>query len=180
VDGDISEWPQEQAIKPALVTALSDEVKVDHTYFMASDKRHVYLAGDISDSRLDHPGKDRAWQGDSLCVRFRPAKAADDRAEDSSTICIYPQGGGSDGQQPYASRRNGLQGDREIAIQVKRRLRPGGYMVEARIPATAVRGFKGKAGALWEIKLTYQNVNEIYRTDWEGLVTRRHAAESAP
>jgi hypothetical protein len=51
--------------------------------------------------------------------------------------------------------------------------------VEARIPAdTAVRGFKGKAGALWDIKLTYQNVDGIYRTHWEGLVTLRHAAGS--
>jgi hypothetical protein len=172
VDGDTSEWPKEQAIKPTSVTALSDQVKVDHTYFMASDKRYVYLAGDISDSRLDHPGKDRAWQGDSLCVWFRPAKAADHRTDGSSTICIYPQGGGSDGQRPYASRRYGPRGDQEIAIQVKTRLRPGGYTVEARIPATAVWVFKGKAGALWKTKLTYQNVNEIYRADWEGLVTR--------
>jgi hypothetical protein len=180
VDGDISEWPKEQAIKPAFVTALSDVVKVDHTYFMAWDRRYMYLAGDISDSHLDHPEKDRAWQGDWLCVRVRPARATHSRTDASSPICIYPQGGGADGQRPYASRRNGPQGDQEIAIQVKRRLRPGGYTVEACIPATAVRVFKGKTGALWEIKLTYQNVNEIYRTDWEGLVTLRHTAERAP
>jgi hypothetical protein len=36
---------------------------------------------------------------------------------------------------------------------------------------TAIGGFKGKSGALWKITLTYQNVNEIYRTDWEGFVT---------
>jgi hypothetical protein len=58
VDGDLSEWPKELAIQPTLVTALSDEVKVDHTYFMAWNKRYFYVAGDISDSRLDHPGKD--------------------------------------------------------------------------------------------------------------------------
>ena len=155
-------------------------MKVDHTYFMAWDKRYVYLAGDISDSRLDHPGKDRAWQGDSLCASFHPAKAADRRADASSTVCIYPQGGGSDGRQPYAARRYGPHGDQEIAVLVKRRLRPGGYTVEARIPAIAVPVFKGRAGALWKVKLTYQNVNEIYRTNWEGLVTRRNAAESAP
>jgi len=180
VDGDVSEWPKELTLKPDLVTALTDKMKVDHTYFMGWDKRYVYLAGDIPDSRLDHPGKDRAWQGDYLCMHLRPAKAADSRTDASSTICIYPQGGGSDGKQPYASRRYGPQGDQEIAIQVKRRLRPGGYTVEARIPATAVRGFKGQTGALWKIKLIYQNVNEIYRTDWEGLVTLRHGAESAP
>jgi hypothetical protein len=180
VDGDISEWPKELAIKPALVTALSDEVKVDHTYFMTRDQGYVYLAGDISDSRLDHPGKDRAWQGDSLCARFHPARTTHSRTDASSTICIYPQGGGSDGRQPYAGRRDGPRGDQEIAILVKRRLRPGGYTVEARIPAIAVRVFKGQAGALWKVKLTYQNVNEIYRTDWEGLVTLRHTAASTP
>jgi hypothetical protein len=180
VDGDVSEWPKELALKPALVTALADGVKVDHTYFIAWHKGYVYLAGDILDSRLDHAGKDRAWQGDYLCAHFRPVKATDSHTDASSTVCIYPHGGGSDGQQPYASRRYGPQGDQEIAVQVKRRLRPGGYTVEARIPATAVRGFKGRAGASWKIKLIYQNVNEIYRTDWEGLVTLRHAAESAP
>jgi hypothetical protein len=36
---------------------------------------------------------------------------------------------------------------------------------------TAIGGFKGKSGALCKITLTYQNVNEIYRTDWEGFVT---------
>jgi hypothetical protein len=180
VDGDISEWPKALALKPALVTALTEEMKVDHTYFMAWDKRYVYLAGDIPDSRLDHAGKDRAWQGDHLCAHFRPAKAADSRTDASSTICIYPQGGGSDGQQPYTSRRYGPHGDQEIAIQVKRRLRPGGYTIEARIPTTAVRGFKGQAGALWKIKLTYQNVNEIYWTGWEGLVALRRGPEIAP
>jgi hypothetical protein len=92
VDGDVSEWPKELALKPALVTALTDGMKVDHTYFMSWDTRYMYLAGDIRDSRLDHPGKDQAWQGDYLCVQFRPAKAADRRTGASSTICIYPQG----------------------------------------------------------------------------------------
>jgi hypothetical protein len=55
----------------------------------------------------------------------------------------------------------------------------GGYTIEARIPATAIRGFQGKTGASWHIKLIYPNVNEIYQTSWEGIMTLRHAAERA-
>lgn len=32
VDGSVSEWPKELAIKPTRIIALADEVKVDHTY----------------------------------------------------------------------------------------------------------------------------------------------------
>jgi hypothetical protein len=170
VDGDVSEWPQELVIKPTLVTALADEVKVDHRYFIAWDKRYVYLAGDLSDSRLDHPGKDWAWQGDYLAVQVSPVKPGARRADSSSVICIYPHGGGADGQQPYAARCDGPQGEQALAIRVKRQLRPAGYSVEARIPASAIGGLQGKAGALWQVKLMYQNVNELYRTHWEGLV----------
>jgi hypothetical protein len=170
VDGNVSEWPKELAIKPTLITALADEMKVNHTYFIACDQKHLYLAGDISDAHLDHPGKDWAWEGDYLSVSLSPMKTADGRTDSSSTIFIYPQGGGPDGHQPYAVRQYDPQGEQALAIQIKRQLRPGGYTVETRIPVTAVRGFKGKAGALWNIKLVYQNVNEIYRTHWGGVV----------
>jgi hypothetical protein len=179
VDGDISEWLPELAIKPTLITALADEVKVDHTYFIAWDQQYLYLAGDISDSRLDYPGKDWAWQGDYLSVSVSPVKIAARHLEASSTIFIYPQGGGPDGQQPYATRRYGPAGDQVVAIRLKRQFRPGGYRIEAGIPATAILGSKGKAGAVCNVKLIYQNVNEIYRTYWEGLVTLRHAASRA-
>jgi hypothetical protein len=179
VDGKISEWPKEQAIKPTLITALADEVRVDHTYFIACDPRYVYLAGDISDSRLDYPGEDRVWQGDYLAVSVSPVQTAASRMDSTSTLFIYPQGGGADGQQPHASLRYGPHGDQDLAVRVKRQLKPGGYTLEARIPTTAIRGFNRKTGALWKISLVYQNVNEIYRTYWEGLMTLRHASERA-
>ena len=58
-------------------------------------------------------------------------------------------------------------------MRIKRRLRPGGYTFEACIPAPAIGDFPGEIGALWELKLTYQNVNEIYRTNWDGLARLR-------
>jgi hypothetical protein len=58
-------------------------------------------------------------------------------------------------------------------MQINRRLRPGGYTLEARIPATTIGGLTGKPGALMKIKLTYQNVHEVYWTNWEGLVKLR-------
>jgi hypothetical protein len=179
VDGNVSEWPKALAIKPTLITALADEVKVEHTYFIACDKKYLYLAGELSDSRLDHPGKDWPWQGDYLSMHVSSAKAPHRRTNASSTIRIYPQGGGADGQGPYAVRRSGPQGDQELAILVKKQLKPGGYSVEARIPATGVWGFKEKTEAVWHIKLSYQNVNEVYQTHWEGLVTLRNAGKRA-
>jgi hypothetical protein len=179
VDGNISEWPKALAIKPTRITALGDEVKVDHTYFMACDRRYLYLGGDISDVRLDHQEKDWAWQGDYLSMHVSPVKALDRRTNASATIFIYPQGRGADGQEPYAVRRSGAEGDQELAIRVEKQLKPGGYSVEARIPATGVWGFKEKTEAVWHIKLSYQNVNEVYQTHWEGLVTRRLAGKRA-
>jgi hypothetical protein len=172
MDGDLSEWPKELAMKPRQIITLRDEVQVDHTYFISWDRKYVYLAGDISDSRLDHPGKDWAWQGDYLSLQLTPMKAAE-RDSDSSTIFIYPHGGGADGQRPYAAHRYGSQGAQELALRINRRLRPGGYTIEARIPAAAISGFTGKSGTLWKIKATYQNVNEVYQTNWEGLVRLR-------
>jgi hypothetical protein len=169
VDGDLSDWPKELAIKPRQITTLRDGVQVDHTYFISWDRQDVYLAGDVSDSRLDYPGKDWAWQGDYLSLQLAPMNATE-RATDPSTIFVYPHGGGADGQQPYAVRRHGREAAQELAMRINRRFRPGGYTLEARIPATAIGGLTSKPGSLWKMKLTYQNVNEIYRTNWEGLV----------
>jgi hypothetical protein len=177
IDGHISEWPKALAIKPIMTNSLLDHVRADHTYFIAWDQQYLYLAGDIADSRLDHPDQDWAWEGDYLSIHLNALQASNRGSESSSALFIYPHGGGSDGQQPYASRRDGSQGNRQIAIRVMKRLRPGGYTIEARVPATAVWGFKGKVGTSWHIKLLYQNVNEIYLTQWEGVVTLRHASD---
>jgi hypothetical protein len=172
VDGSLAEWPKELAIKPRPITALTDKARVDHTYFITRDRKCVYLAGDISDSHLDHPGKEWAWQGDYLSMQLYPLNAAE-RGTKWPTIFIYPKGGGTDGQQPYAVQGYGPQSVQELSMRIKRRLRPGGYTLEACIPATAIRDFTRKVGPLWTLKLAYQNVNEIYRTNWEGLVRLR-------
>jgi hypothetical protein len=105
-------------------------------------------------------------------MQLYPVKAAK-RGTKSPTIFIYPKGGGADGQQPYAAQDYDPQSAQELSMRIKRRLSPGGYTLEACIPATAIRDFTSKAGALWKLKLTYQNVNEIYQTNWEGLVRLR-------
>jgi hypothetical protein len=170
VDGHLSEWPQQEGMRPATITALSGDVKVDHTYFIAWDARYLYVAGDIADSRLDHPGKVWAWLGDYLSVQLSPGDPTQRHTVDSSTVFFYPHGGGSDGHQPYAAHRYGQQATQELPIRIRRRLRPGGYTIEARIPVTTIRGFTGKPGSRWNIELTYQNVNEIYQTHRQLLV----------
>jgi hypothetical protein len=93
------------------------------------------------------------------------------RLETSTAIFIYPIEGGAGRQQPYAVRWFAAENYRQMPLRVRKRLRPGGYTIEARIPTSAVVGFKSIPGAVWNMRLTYQNVNEIYQTQWEGVVT---------
>jgi hypothetical protein len=173
LDGDVSEWPHALAIKPALIDALADDIRVDHTYFLSWDEQYLYLAGDISDARLEHPSQDWAWEGDYLSIALSSESRRNRRAGPASTLSIYPIGAGPDRRQPHAIRWHGPRGYQPIAVRVEKRLKPGGYTIEARIPTTAVWGFKGVPGALWNIQLRYQNVHEISRTHWEGVVTLR-------
>jgi hypothetical protein len=88
-----------------------------------------------------------------------------------SSFFLYPIGGGSDGQQPYATRGDGSEGRQQIPLPIATRLRPGGYTLEACIPAAAVQAFQGIAGAAWHVTLVYQNVNEISLSRWDGVAT---------
>jgi len=174
VDGHVAEWPSELAIKPTMVNALSDHARADHTYFISWDTQYLYLAGDISDSHLEPPHPNSAWEeGDYLSVRLSPMGPPATGLDAPTAIFIFPIGGGADRQQPYAARWSAAEGYRQLPLRVRKRLRPGGYTIEARIPVRSMAGFKGIPGAAWNMKLTYQNVNEMYRTHWEGVVTLR-------
>ena len=172
VDGNVAEWPLELAIKPTIVNALSDHIQADHTYFISWDEQYLYLAGNISDSHLEPPHPNSGWEeGDYLSVHLSPMGPPDTRSDAPIAIFIYPMGGGADRQQPYAAQWSASEGYRQLPLRVKKRLRPGGYTIEARIPTKAVGRIKGIPGAVWHMKLMYQNVNEIYQTYWESVVT---------
>jgi hypothetical protein len=168
VDGDISEWPKALAIKPTVVTSLVDEMGADHTYFLSWDGQYLYLAGDIAATPLKHPltKQARPWERDYLSIQLSPVKARETHAGSSPALFIYPS-------QPHAIRWYGLEGYRPMPLRVATRRSSRGFTIEARIPGTAVWGFKGRAGASWRIKLRYQNVQEIYQTTWQGIVTLR-------
>ena len=170
VDGDIVEWPIGLGLRPVRLRALVDEVWADHTYFMAWNEGSICLAGDLIDSHLEHP-KGKGEEGDYLVIHLRPAMPPGSGSVGTSSFFLYPIGKGADGQQPYATRWDGLEGHRQIPLQIAKRLRLGGYTIEACIPTAAIEGFQGIAGTSWHVTLTYQNVNEIYLTRWEGLVT---------
>ena len=171
VDGDLSEWPPELAIKPTLVNALWDGVRAEHTFFLARGEQALYLAGDLAEAHPAPSYPDRLWQGDHLALSLRPVGSPSGRADDFSTIVISPRGGGHDRQQPYAMCQSGPRRYRPIPLQMAKRLRPRGYTIEARIPASAVGGFSGVAGAAWQVTLRYQNVRAIYQASWQGIVT---------
>ncbi|GLI35680.1 hypothetical protein DAMNIGENAA_31130 [Desulforhabdus amnigena] len=63
LDGDISEWPQETAVKPSEIQSLRDGASLNHTYFISHDNDALYVAGDVSDSHPEHPGEEWAWTG---------------------------------------------------------------------------------------------------------------------
>ena len=174
VDGEVLEWPQALAIRPAIANALLERARADHTYFVAWDEKYLYLAGDIADSHLEPAQPGLPWhEGDYLSIHLGPVSSADTGTDYTTAIFISPSGGGADGQQPYVTRWLAAQGYRQITLRVKKRLRSGGFTIEARIPVNAIASFQTIHGAAWKIKLTYQNVNEIYQTQWEGIVTLR-------
>jgi hypothetical protein len=170
VDGDLTEWPRALRLRPAVSRALADGVQADHTYFIAWQAEAICLAGDIADSRLEHP-PGGGGQGDYLRLQLRPVTPPAAGAAGLSSFFLYPVGGGADGQQPYATGGEGSEGRQQIPLPIATRLRPGGYTLEACIPAAAVEGFQGIAGAAWHVTLVYQNVHEISLSRWDGVAT---------
>jgi hypothetical protein len=170
VDGDLAEWPASMAMTPTEVNALVDKVQVDHTYFLAWDEQALYLAGDIADTHLAPPQPERAWQGDYLAIELKSLTPTDGNPTDIATVVIFPTGGGADHQQPHAARGVGRHYE-ELALQVARRPRPGGYTIEARLPITAVEAFAAAHTRAWHLTVRYQDVQAIYQAGWEGIVT---------
>jgi agarase len=171
VDGVISEWPIALSLKPIVRQALATDMQVDHTYFIAWNEQSVCLAGDIADSHLDAPPQDREQEADYWGIWLRPVTPGGANAGETTSFFLSPIGGGPDGQQPYATSGDDRPDHRQHPFPVAKRLKPGGYTIEACIPAAAVAGFKGSPGEAWHVELMYQNVNEIYLTHWGGVAT---------
>jgi hypothetical protein len=171
LDGDLTEWPKDSAFRPTAVNALLENVQADHRYGLSWDDQGLCLAGIIEDASLEPTQPDRPWQGDQLTVYLSPLKPADDSPGDATMILIYPIGGGSDQQQPYAVQWHEAMHYQLFPLQAAKRSRPGGYTIEACIPATVLKGFSALPGRSWQMKLWYQNVGELYQSGWEGIIT---------
>jgi hypothetical protein len=92
-------------------------------------------------------------------------------SQSTTLIIIYPIGAGPDRQQPYAVQDYEPRRYQPFPLQVVKGLRPGGYTIEAHIPATALKGLSAIPGRSWQLQLWYQNVGEIYQSSWKGIVT---------
>jgi hypothetical protein len=171
IDGDLAEWPQELVVKPTTVNALVDPIHTDHRYFFSWDEHGLYLAAEITAPSQQPPPPDRPWQGDYLALHLRPVTPLHPGPAAGTTILLYPIGGGADRQQPLAVRKDGPRRYHALALHAVKRLRPGAYTLEARIPTEAVADFSEMSGSTWHLELWYQNVEEIYQTSWEGIVT---------
>jgi hypothetical protein len=176
VDGDLAEWPKHLAIQPSRVYSLLEHVPADHTYFLAWDEEALYLAADVADANLIHPPQDKdcRWTGDYLVLHLRRMQGPQTPRALSASFVIYPIGAGPDRQQPYTVQREGPWGAQAVPAQVAKRLKPGGYTLEARLPMATLQGSTGLAGTVWTITLRSQNVEEISQVEWEGTATLGH------
>lgn len=165
IDGELREWPKDLAVRPELSESLLPDVHLDHTYYASWDSGTLYVAGEINDSRLDHPGRDWSWQGDYLSVILSPSGSGEER---SVFVHLVPTGGGPGVGDPYGYSWGGFKDDAVIEVAVRRRR--GGYAIEALIPAETLPGFGDVPGSKWNLDLNYRNVNEIYETRWYGKV----------
>ena len=170
LDGDISEWPQETAVRPSGFTSLRNDASFDHTYFFSHDGDALYVAGEISDSHLEHPGGEWAWTGDCLFLHFSPAKPYEFNAFQNLSIFIYPGGSGPAKDEPRAVRWYGPEESKVIPSTIVKRTRVGGLSIEAKIPWSSLGGSRPWRSYPWKMRVGYQNANEISLAYWLGIV----------
>ena len=170
IDGDISEWPQETALRPSAITSLREGVSCNHTYFISHDGDALYVAGDVSDSHLEHPGGEWAWTGDFLFLHLSPAKPHEINGYEDLSLFIYPVGSGPTKDEPYTVRWYGPGESKEIPAIIVRQTRVGGFRIEAKIPWSSLETFRPRHSDPWRMRVGYQNANEISLGYWLGIV----------
>jgi agarase len=171
VDGDLGDWAGRRALKPVLGPSLLSKPPFQHSYYLSWDNQALYVAMDGTDSHLDHPAdKSFDWEGDCLEVSLEPWSWPDKQQDYSTTFRLYPAGGGEDGNQPRVAGWGGYLETNELPAKVVRKDKPGGFTLEARIPFAGLHGLPPQPASPWKVHLSYQNVNEIYTTDWQGTV----------
>ncbi len=166
IDGNLSEWGKTRAIRPEIGESLLPAPSFKHIYYLSWEPGTLYVAAEISDSRLDHPGKEWSWEGDYLSVIVAPKKQPEGAEEKSLFIHLIPTGDGPAASEPYGYSWDSFKDDN--VIRVVRRDGRGGYTLEAAIPAETLPGFGSFPGTVWSVDLNYRNVNEIYETRWNG------------
>jgi len=164
IDGELSEWPDSHTFFPQEVVSLLKDNDIKHTYYISRDENFLYLGGDISDSLLDYPGRNFVWQADYLSIYLRPT--ADGKGDNDyyALFYVYPTGGGMEGNEPYAGEWCDFDGFKPVRTKVSRRLKAGGYTIEAAIPLEGGTDMSINLGMNCRLKIVYQNANEIYRT----------------
>jgi len=167
LDGVLAEWPQSSAVAPVISESLDENPPFRHTYYIGWNPGGLAVAGDISDSRIDFPSRDWAWEGDYLGVMLEFTRSGG--GESTSYFQLYPTGGGDDGQQPYAAAWWGAgTGDPVRAVM---KPKPGGYTIEAVFPPECVPGLPLAQGEKMRVSFGYRDVSGIYETHWAGDFT---------
>ena len=165
-DGSLNEWPRSFSVTPVVSESLDENPPVAHTYYLGWSPEGLSVAGDISDSRMDFPGKDWAWEGDYLGVMVEFTRT--DGGDSISYFQVYPTGEGIDGNQPYAASWWGSGNDEPV--RVVKKLKVGGYIMEAVFPPIAVPGMPLYQGAKMKVSFGYRDVSGVYETHWAGEV----------
>jgi len=170
LDGDLSDWPGETALKPSTTMSLRDDPVLNHTYFISYDADSLYVAGDVSDSHLENPGGEWFWTGDALFLHLSPEEPDGINASRDITFIIYPVGNGPSKNEPLAVRWCGHDQSMVIPAIIAKHSKTGGIGIEARIPWTWLENFGPRHPSPRKMKLGYQNANEICQAYWTGIV----------
>ena len=160
IDGRLEEWKAVPAGKPGLGNSLRGEPKYAHTYKVAWVPGGLYLAVDASDSHLDWPGKDWAWEGDYLEVSLRNGATTTGDSGTGIYMMISPRGEGG-GPHVWSWGEEDMGG-----VKVARKDRKGGFTLEAFIPVSYTGMKELAAGNALEGWLSYHNQSDLYDTWW--------------
>jgi hypothetical protein len=170
VDGNLSEWPQETAIKPSAIMSLREDAVLDHTYFISYDADSLYVAGDVSDSHLENPGGDWFLTGDSFFLHLSSQEAHDLSASRDLSLFICPVGSGPSKNEPFAVRWHGHERSMAIPAVIVNHSTRGRLRIEAKILWASLEGFAPWHSCPLRMRVGYQNANGICQAHWNGII----------
>ncbi|MES2202228.1 MAG: hypothetical protein V4498_08250, partial [candidate division FCPU426 bacterium] len=171
VDGDLSDWPASLKLKMGMAQQLVPGLKANGgDYYLGANAASLSVGAFIPDTSLQETGADWSWQSDNIAVRIAPLDGLHPEDE-SSHVQIHPTGGGAAKDQPYVYEWAGNSPNQVVQAEAVRKPAPGGFILEARLPAAILKSYPGSADRKWKISVMYEDIDGISETWWEGVLS---------